>query len=462
MKYLVFTFDGYGLPIAHQLQREGRDVIVAQVQSQDDVISEIERGLDPEDEEERSRRLSLYDGLLEKTTEQEALRLLQGIRDPKEWFIFFDLNHHFKFAEQVQCLGFHGNFPQEDDYLLEIDRERAKDFVAENYPNVRVGRKHRFEKAKEAEAFLNETDDLWVLKGLEEEARTVVPDVDDLDLAKGQILDALKQNPDEYESAGFILELLIPGAMELTPQKVYYDGEPVSTMMCIENKPIGAGNVGPMTDCAQDLVFWTDLDDKINRIAFPPVVDEMARQHRGLFFWDASLLIDRRSGHIFFGEFCANRPGYNALYVQSTLAGGSARLFESYAAGKNPYPENAVSLSTRIFNLFRDGRGRPTECATIDYKGRIEDGLWLKDVRKEGERLVTVGYSDTVGVVTGAGQSVAEAARRAYRHLDQFSFEGAYYRPQFDLVSRDYKNSIVNRIEYGLRRGFYTIGFGLE
>lgn len=431
------------------------------VEDQEDVLSELEKNLPPEKPEERKRRLAQYDGLLEKRPARKVIEELKRTEDREGTFVFFDLNHLYRFAEEIQALGFPGNYPTAADYTLEIDRELAKRFVEENYPQVRVGENRRFEKAAQAKAFMEDSDDLWVLKGLEEDARTVVPDVDDVELARGQILDALAQNREEYESAGFILERLIPSVLEFTPQRVYYDGVHIATLMVIENKPLGAGNVGPLTDCAQDLTFLIDPDDRISQIAFPPIVDEMAKAHRGVFYWDASLLIDGRSGKIYFGEFCANRPGYNALYNQISLVGSASKYFEGIAAGKNPFPDNEVGVAVRLFNLHEDDEGLPLAGATIDYKPRIERDLWLTDLRRRKDRLLSAGTKSTIAVATGSGHSVAEAARRAHRAIDGFSFEGTFYRPMFDLVSREYKTSIVSRIDYGLQRGFYKVGFGI-
>lgn len=461
MKFAVFTFDGYGLPIAWQLQQEGHDVIVAQVEDQREILGPLERNTAPEDEEAKNRRLSLYDGMLDKQPVSRVIQKLRTATDKSDWFAFFDLNHLFRFAEEVEPVGVQGNFPTGDDYCFEIDRELAKNFVDQHYPMINVAKKHRFNCRSEAKAFLESSDELWVLKGLEEDARTVVPDVSDVELAHGQIIDALVQHSAEYESAGFLLELLIPGALELTPSKVFYNGEPVYTAMDLENKQIGAGNVGPMTDCAQDLVFATEMDDKINKIAFPPVVDEMAKRRRGAFFWDASIYADPRTGKLYFGEFCANRPGYNSVYTEIALAGGAAKFFESIVQKKNPHPTNQVGASVRLFNLHSDSAARPLKNGAIAYKQGIDKAIWLTDSRQQKGRLVTSGYKPDLGVITGSGHSVSEAARRAFKSVDDFSFEGAYYRPEFDYLSRDYKTSLLNRLEYGLEKGFYRIGFGL-
>src|SRR2546423_8953517 len=198
MKYVVFTYSGYGLPIAWKLQQEGQDVLVAQVQDEAEIIS----GISSEGDEERERRLSLYDGLLEKRSAEQVMARLRKIKQRQEFFAFFDLNHLFRYAEQVRDIGLHGNFPTQQDYEFEIDREWAKDFVALHYKGVRVGHHERFSTITDAAEFLSNSEEMWVLKGLKEDARTVVPDVDDVDLARGQVINAIERDRDEYESEG--------------------------------------------------------------------------------------------------------------------------------------------------------------------------------------------------------------------------------------------------------------------
>lgn len=461
MKFFVFTFDGYGLPVAQRLQREGHEVVVGQVQDQEQVLAELEKNTPPEDPEMKARRLSLYDGLLDKRPAPEVVEELRKLKNKSDVFVFFDLNHLFAFSEEVRSFGLPGNYPTAEDYALEIDREAAKQFVAKHYPEVKVGENRRFDRVEQATEFLRAEKGFWVLKGLEEDARTVVPDVDDVELATGQILEALTQFSEEYESAGFLLERRIPCVLEFTPQRIYNDGELIATIMVLENKPLGAGNVGPLTDCAQDLAFGIEHDARIAQIAFPPIVDEMARQHQGLFLWDASLLMDQRSGEIYFGEFCANRPGYNALYNQMTLAGGAAPYFEAILRGESPFPENRVGVAVRVFNLHEDDEGWPLAGASVRYGHEAESALWLTDVRQHRRRLVTCGTKPTLGVATGQGNSLRAAAEAVQRSIDLLSFEGAFYRPYFDLISREYRDAIANRIDDGLQRGLFKVGFGI-
>jgi len=110
---------------------------------------------------------------------------------------------------------------------------------------------------------------MWVLKGRDDSARTFVPDMSDPQLARGQVIEMLNNFPYHYESMGFILELLIPTLIELTPEKMYYDGVPLTTTLGIENKSFGSGNISVQTGCTEDMVFPTDMEDRINKIVFP-------------------------------------------------------------------------------------------------------------------------------------------------------------------------------------------------
>src|SRR6185369_1089274 len=222
----------------------------------------------------------------------------------------------FRFATALAPLRVAGNFPTEEDYLLEHRRDVAKEFVGRLYPKLKVAEVRPFSKVSDARSFLKDTDELWVLKSGSDRAATFLPDVDDAGLAAKQILQQLESNRSGYEHAGFILEPMISSVVELTPERIYYDGEPIATTIDVENKPFGCGNVSIQTGCAQDLVFPISDGERICELAFPPVVAELARKRKGLFYWDASLLIDRRTRGIYFGEFCSNRPGFNSLFSE--------------------------------------------------------------------------------------------------------------------------------------------------
>jgi len=85
------------------------------------------------------------------------------------------------------------------------------------------------------------------------------------------------------------------------------------------------------------MVFPTDMNDRINKIAFPPIVDEMAKEHKGWFIWDASILVSKKDGKMYFGEFCSNRPGYNCFFTGLAQGGTIDHFFENIVKKKNPF-----------------------------------------------------------------------------------------------------------------------------
>lgn len=463
MKYIFFTFIGDSFPIAYKLQQEGHDVVVGQIYDNKDIYSDSET-VPNEDIFSKKRRLELYDGMINKQPAHELIAEMQKYKNPEEYFVFFDRNNLFKYADKIREMNFHGNFPMEEDYLFEQDRDGAKNFVKANYPKLHVAEIKNFTKIEDAKAFLEDSKEIWVLKGKDDSVKTFVPDVDDVMLAKEQIIHTLESYQESYELAGFILELMISPMVEITPEKIYYDGKPLAITIDIENKPYGSGNISLQTGCAQDLVFPISMKDKINKIAFPPIVDEIAKKRKGLFYWDASILINRRSGKMYFGEFCSNRPGYNASFTEIAQCPNVNHYFESIANRKSPFTLGTVGSSVTLFNPNNDddNPGHTVPDQPINFKESVERNLWLWDVKKKDGKLVTVGDDTNLAVVTGAGTSIDEAVTDMYKAVDNFSFVGTYNRPKFDYLSLDYPTSILNRLNYGLDKKLYQLPFDVR
>ncbi len=461
MNYIFITFGGMCLPIAEKLQKEGHEVIVGIIDDIKDYVMEEEMRGAKENDIDRKRRLSLYRNILDIQPADKVVEKMKTIKNPHEYFVFFEENDLYRWSAKVIDMGFEGNFPTKEDYLFETDRDNAKEFVRKHYPKLNIPEVKEFTKAADAIKFLEKTEDIWVLKGRDVTANTFVPDISDIELAKRQVIEMLNNFPKIYEEMGFILELFIPNAIELTPEKLYYDGVPIATTLDIENKSFGSGNKSIQTGCAEDLVFPTNMEDRINKLAFPEIVDEMAREHKGLFIWDASLLINKRDGKIYFGEFCSNRPGYNALFTELAQCSSIDTYFDNIVHKKSPFNPGTVASSVRIFNMNEDPKSdNVASDMTVDYKPEIEKDLWLWDVKKNDRgTLVTVGLDWNLAVITGSGKSVEEAVSRMYRNIDGLSFVGAYYRPKDDYVSLDYQTSIINRLNYGVERGLYQLPF---
>lgn len=466
MKYIVFTFEGEGLPIAKKLQDEGCEVLVGQIIDKKLTLTREEKHLNGEEVvKEQKRRLSLYKNLLNKEPAEVLLKKMKRIKNPEDYFVFFDFNNQFRLAEIVRSMGFtQGNFPTEKDRLFEVDRDAAKDFVRKYYPDIKISEKYEFRSIRRAKKFIKEMNGgrTWVLKGKVVEAPTVVPNTTDAELAKWQIIEALDAFQDAYESAGFIFEKRIDQIIEMTPEKIYYDGVPLAMTLNFENKTIGSDNLSLQTGCAQDLVFPLDFKNKIHQIAFPPIVDKLAKKHKGLFFWDASLLIDRQTGDIYFGEFCPNRPGYNSFFTELSQLPSVNHFFESVVAGKNPFTPGTVGASVTLFNLYRDPSERYIlSGASIDYTNASAKDIWAYDVyrKTKNDRMRIVGYDWQLSPISGSGKTIDEAVRNLYVNVDQFFLAGVYYRPKSDFLSMEYPSSILNRLRYGLKKQLYSVPF---
>lgn len=464
MKYIFITFSGLSLPIAYKLQQEGNDVVVGQIEDIKEYVMEEETKKATEREDMRERRMKLFKNMVKLQPAERVVEQLRLVKNPQEHFVFFEENNLYRWADKVRDLPIHGNFPTKEDYLFEIDRDHAKEFVKQHYQKLYTPEVKEFTKAADGIEFLKSANEIWVLKGKHDHAKTFVPTMNDASLAKAQVIEMLNNFPNDYERLGFILELFIPSIIELTPEKMYYDGVPLVTTMNFENKSFGSGNISIQTGCAEDLVFPTDMEDKINKICFPSIIDEKARQHKGLFIWDASILINKRDGKMYFGEFCSNRPGYNSFFTELSQTGSVTNFFEKIVRKESPFSLGTVGTSVRIFNLNRDEDTEQVAAnMTIDYRSEIEKDLWLWDVRKNQRgKLVTVGSDWNLAIITGAGKSIDEAVGKMYRNVDGFAFVGAYYRSKDDYLSLDYPTSIINRLNYGLERGLYKLPFDVK
>lgn len=463
MKYFIFSAYGIGLPIAYRLQQEGHDVLVGEVHDLSDLDSQYEAKSEPESEFTKTRRLSLYNGMVKKIPAWNLVEQIKQLKSYKDCFVFFESNYLFPFSQALQHVDIHGYFPTEDDYVLEQDRNHAKEFVKKYYPKLQVAPVKEFTSVDDAIAFLHNTNKLWVAKPRNDELKTYVPTTGNSEHAARQLISLLEMEKEGYEKQGFILEEKIDQVIELTPGKMYYDGKPIAILLNIENKYFGSGNISTQVPCAQDLIFPLSFDDKIHEIAFPPIADKLAKKHKGLFYWDASLLIDAKSGSIYFGEFCPNRPGYNQIFTEFEQCKTTSHYFESVMQGKSSFVEKTVGVSVTIFNQEKnpDEEYHTTRDIPIDYDGADEKHFWPYDMYKKKGKKVTAGLDAALTIVTGSGTSLQQAVDTAYENVEKLSFMGAYWRPKFDYVSRDYPTSILNRLEYGVKNGLYKIPFDL-
>lgn len=456
MKYVFFALEAYPLPIAAHLVAEGHEVWVGMLQSANRLM--LKGVKDASTATETKRRLSVYDGLLVKHTADEVMKMLWKVpaKERDDYFVFFDYNNMFNLADQVRKMGFkNGLFPTEWYWRMEKERALAKAFVVKNYPDIKVAEAHDFKTTKDGIAFLQATEDkTYVLKSNGNSAGTVVPKTDDPNEAREMLVDALTKQKQGYEAGGFLLEEKIPDCLEVTPVMVFYDGEPVYSLVEFECKGFGAGDIGVQKGGNLALSVKTPLDCELNRRSFPKAVYELAKKQPGLCIWDLGLLYDGED--FYFGEYCAQRFGWDGIFSEMVMRDDGkpfvAAYFEDIVAGKNPL-KNIYGASVRLFNLggnsSTEDSGNTGSVADdgipVTWDDAVSNNLFLYMVKEKKDEIVTVGGFDFLGVATGASEVLETAVSKAYAVVDAVTCETKYYRPQFDYLSMAYKSSILNR-----------------
>jgi phosphoribosylamine-glycine ligase len=450
VKYVFFVYEPYPYPIIGHLIDEGQNVTVGIVKFMRQLnLPDVP---DEESEEDRQRRMSVYDGLTEKKTAEQVISELARVpqSEKDDYFIFFDFNNMFNISERVLRLGFrNGLFPTKTYYELEKDREMAKKFVSRNYRGIEVADARTFKTTKEGMDFLKRTDEVYVLKSNGNSAPTMVPKTDDPEEAKQQVIEQLKKYSAGYEQGGYMLEQKISDAVEVTPVLVFYDGEPIYSLAEFECKNFGAGDIGVQKGGNLALSVRTPLNCKLNRRAFPRVVYDMAKKQPGLAVFDIGLMFDGKD--FYFTEFCGMRYGWDGIFSEIVMRDTGSPFVNDYfqdLKNKESPIRNKFGASVRLFSVST-GTGEDTELPpsgiAVKSTGERKNNLFLYRVKKASDGVVTVAGWDFVGCATGAGETMQEAADNAYKTVKTVEFDRLYYRPEFDFLSDAYSSSIPNR-----------------
>jgi hypothetical protein len=450
-KIIHFTSDGIGFPLAYKALQEGAEVVVAEVQDLKDINPK-----NNESPEDRKLRLKNYANVFQKYDANKVLKVMETIDDKDDWFIFCDFNNLWPYAEKALKMGFkNGLFPTKEDASFEEERQKAKDFVQKNYKGISIAEVYECQTIEEGKEIMAENPDtIFVLKGNSEDAKTFVPSSNIPALVNKQIEDTLDNNKEVYEKDGFVLEEKIQNPYELTPELIFYNGVPVCASVDIENKPIGSGNIGDQTGCASCLVFKTKFTDKINQVAFPKLIYDMAKKHTGMFVCDAGLLA--KDNKLYFTEFCFNRLGWDSVMNEVAMSGGVREFFGNIQEGKNPF-KYYFGASVRGFNLPEKDKGNKfkLEKSEMRWLDRVDKQIFLYEMQLEGGKVENMAHSTDLVVATGASDNLEKAIDRAYEAMEGFSFQDLYYRPKFDFFA-DYPTSVMNRYKFGIKKNLFS------
>ena len=452
MKIICFTFDLIGAPIFYHWIKEGNTVIVAQIQN----VEELKNKDKPEHPDVKKARLENYDGVFDKYPAKKVLARMAKIKQKDDWFIFFDFNNLWRYADVVQKMGFkNGFFPTEEDHLLEKDRAKAKQIVEKYYKDLNLTETTEYKTIEEGKAYVEANPDkMFVIKGNSDDADTFCTDSEIPALGGKELIDTMEAGKNDYEKIGFILEEKIQDPIELTPEMVFWNGKPVYSNIDIENKPLGSGNIGIQTGCASCLVVKTELEEKINKIAFPPYIYEMAKKHKGLFIWDASILIDPKDGKMYFGEFCSNRLGWDSAFAEIMMSGGATMWLQNIINGKDPV-KYQYGATIRGFLIPKKDEGLTYKIPTgeMEWIESEDNKIFVYEMKfeeKEELKAFNLGACTDLMVSASAADNLPQALNSCNKGIKGFSFKGLYRRPKFDFDSTEYPTSIVNRLQYAI------------
>ncbi|MDE2439019.1 MAG: hypothetical protein KGN01_06565 [Patescibacteria group bacterium] len=460
--FVLLTAYGEGYAAALQAKLSGCDVVVGMVEDIDMIQSDDELNnpnYKKESAEDKKRRLSTYEGILKHYPIQKVVDTLLSLSDDEkeDYFVYSDMNYVWRYSQQLEGKGIAGNFPNEEDRILENDRKAAKDFVKKNYEDVHVQDVKEYSNIEEATKDLEGTYDIYVLKGNDAEAETVVPQKNDSRMMSKKLIKLLKRNRKEYEKGGFILEKKIIDPIEITPQLYFWNGEPVYSTIDIELKHRYAGDQGEMIGCAANLVFETDMQCRLNKMAFPKAILDKYANRQGLSMIDCGILIDPVDGRMYFTEYCT-RFGYDQFYTELEMVGGIINWCETIAQGQNPMPykNGKFGMGVRWMNTHKEEDY--AQELDVDVESNVADHVWLYWCKMEGGTIKTCGYADDIALITASGDTIEDATNRVFSYAQGFDCDDATARPVHDILSLDYPGSIMNRYNYILSRGLLEVG----
>src|SRR5438309_8557884 len=101
------------------------------------------------------------------------------------------------------------------------------------------------------------------------------------------------------------------------------------------------------------------MDAQINKIAYPPIIDEMAKKQPGIGIYDAGLLFDGKE--FYFTEFVSQRFGWDGIFSEIAMCAdergenAASRHFEMIAAGQNPL-RHKFGAAVRLFQTEPSGK----------------------------------------------------------------------------------------------------------
>jgi phosphoribosylamine--glycine ligase len=417
MRFVIASQYFAGLGFAVRLIEEGHEVVLAPAGIND------------------RRATNAYDLVGNGVVEKIALRDIMGMRERwRDALWIWDENHSVEDNELLRREGFRvlggGTFAD----TMEHDREACLRFVADY--GLMPPPSFAFDNPQDALTFVTEHPDTsYVYKpNVGEKFETWLPQSDKVDEANLELRQHLRSLKTR---SAFVLQELKDG-IEANIEVWFVDGEPRFAFMAIESKRKLAGDLGDLVGCAFDFVFVVPLESRavqesVGRL-FPAY-----RKMRYTGFGDANFIAAKDG--VWFFEKC-ERFGYNA---HPNLFWNLNRdpLGETFAAlVDGSFQPNFAPGFGATCTMYMDNR---VSGKVIQFPETAARSLYLYDVYREDNLLLTAGYYDDVLIANGYGYTIPTAWEAALATAQSVKFPGRSYR--IDGAGTDYPSSPIRRYE---------------
>lgn len=211
-----------------------------------------------------------------------------------------------------------------------------------------------------------------------------------------------------------------------------------------EHKKLFPGNVGPSTGEMGTSMTWTGETELFNRTLKP--LEPKLRAEGYVGYMDINCIVNGRG--IYPLEFTP-RFGYPTIFLmEEAMDTPIGDFFEGLARADPPTlrVHSGFQIAVRVclppfpftdeqtFSEFARNAAIGFESKPLDEwtdRHELENappGVHIEDVKCEDDQWRVAGTSGVVLVVTGKGQTMAEARTRAYRRVDDVILPNMYYR----------------------------------
>lgn len=413
-RFVVATRDFSGLGFAKLISDAGYEVVLAALLLED---------LEPE---HRANYLDVGKDIVRKA----SFTKMFAARDKfKDWYWFFDQNNLNEYAQQLMDEGFKVWSGSELAGKMEHDRhfgielaERAGLASPDEHEFTMLGEGCALLDANPDKAYVfkpNESDGTW---------ETYVPDSEKDAAANRELYTYLEALP-EGNLGGYILQERKKG-VEANFEVWVHKGVPFFAWCDLECKKKLNDDMGPLVGGAQDIAFTVPIESLGVQETCAKLLElEEFKDYSG--YLDMNVIIAEKENY--FLEFCA-RTGYPAhptLY--STLA-------------KDPFPEILADMIDgsveEFYRHFKHGFGAGITLYSDKnkhgmplYVSEEVDHLFFPyDSTMRDDAMLTCGAGKDieVGVITGHGYTLKQAAEEALANMRKVNFPNRSARTDLD------------------------------